>query len=244
MLALLAAMGLSTSGHRRRWLGAPLLVPLVFALLWSYARSAWLGSLTAFVVLLVAGQRSIRRLAFAAVGLLIAMLLLVAVDSSVRGHVQYTLNIVHDPPPRVRIWQSTVAMLRDHPLGIAPGRFDALFPTYQVPGMYDSTVHAHSDMLRALTDGGPLALIGYGMLVPVAAVVAWRRRRNLVRAGPPPDAKLDLLTVAMLASVGFFVAGFLQTYFWDLEDAMFWLLLVAPAFAAPACQQGAPTNLP
>ncbi len=261
MLALLATMGLSPLRHRWRALGPLLLVPLLCALVWSYARSAWLGSLAGFMVLLLVGQRSARRLVLAAGGLTVALLLLLAVDSSVRGHVRHTLDLVHDPPPRVRIWQSTVAMLREHPLGIAPGRFDEVFPVYQVPGVYDSTVHAHSDLLRAMTDGGPLTLLGYGMLVPLAAVLAWRRRQSLARlqsggsegtirsaGGAGNDARRDtdtlgarreLLTVAMVASVGFFVAGFLQTYFWDLEDALFWLLLIAPAFAVPAARTDA-----
>ncbi len=246
MLALVAALGLAHTGRSFRLLPAALLLPLALAVVWSYARSAWVGTLAGTTMLVVFGSLhgSVRRLLVVGTAVVVVVAGFVLGDSSVRSHIKHTLVFAQEPPPRVRIWQGTAQMLREHPLGIGPGRFATVFPEYQPPGNYDSTVHAHSDMLRALTDAGPVGLAAYLLLVPGGAVLAWRRlwRRRIGSATEGSRwrggrahrlaARRDLLAIAVAGSTAMFAAGLMQPYFWDLEDLMLWMLLVAPAMAS------------
>jgi protein-tyrosine phosphatase len=246
MLAAMAAAGLGAGG--RSWRGLPLLLgaPLGLGLLWSYARSAWCGAFVGLALILGA-RRDRRALVLLAAGML-SVLLVLGLDRSLRERLREGLRPTHaGPPPRVLLLQTSLKMLRTHPLGIGPGRFSELFPIYRVPGEYLSTVHTHSDPMRALLDGGPLTFVGYLLLVPGTAVLAWRalaaerrwRRSGWANAAGAPAverphlvaARHDLLLVALGASASMCVAGFFQTYFWDQEDVMLWLLLAAPAVA-------------
>jgi hypothetical protein len=84
-------------------------------------------------------------------------------------------------------------------------------------------------------------VLGYYGLVGGALVCAaqgLRRRRNARPSGQmgagddlAASSQRDLLLIAMAASAAFLVSGIFQTYFWDQEDVMLWLLLAAPAFA-------------
>ncbi len=234
MLALLAAAGLAAGGER--WRGLPLLLlpPLGLGLLWCYARSSWAGVLVGLLVLVLA-RRGRRPLVLVAIGLLAVVGILVA-DNSVRARLGETFAM-SEPPPRLLLFKTSLRMLADHPLGIAPGRFSELFPIYRVPGRYLSTVHAHSDPMRALLDGGPLALAGYIVIVAGTFVAATRGLRNAAASGVDSGAgrslaaaaRHDLLLIALAAASAFLVAGLFQTYIWDQEVVMLWVLLAAPA---------------
>jgi hypothetical protein len=246
MLAMTAACGLFLGGDRRRGLPAALTLPLGLGLLWSYARSSWIGAFAGLVVLGIAARRARRTLALAVLGL-IAVAAVLAGDWTVRERIREGYRW-ETAPPRVLLLRTSLGMLRDHPLGIGPGRFDELFPIYKVPGRYLETEYAHSDPLRAALDGGPLALAGYGMLVLgtlLAAATALRRIRP--RAHEPAGAewhaqaaRRDLLLTALGASTALLVAGLFQTYFWDQACVMLWILLVAPA--TPYLFTGRPTG--
>jgi hypothetical protein len=236
MLALIAAAGLAAGGERWRGLPFALAVPIAFGLLWCYARSSWVGALTGLLAL-AAARRGRRPLLLVLVGVVAFMLLLVA-DPSVRARIREGLSL-HEPPPRWLLLATSVRMLADHPLGIAPGRFDELFPVYKVPGRYLATMHAHSDPMRALLDGGPLGLAGYLVIVAGSLTLAARALAAARRA--PADsvdrgrmarvARRDLLLIALAAAAAYLVAGLFQTYFWDQEVVMLWVLLAAPAMA-------------
>ena len=254
MLAFVAAAALAAGGNR--WRGLPLLLAalLGLGLLWSYARSAWFGA-TAGLLVILAARRGGRLLGLIGAGMLGAVLVL-ALDPSLRerfregfagglssllgggpGDAPLDSAAGKSLPPRALLLLTSLRMLAAHPLGIGPGRFAELFPIYQVPGEYMSTVHAHCDVVRALLDGGPLTFLGYLLLVPGSALAAWRALGGERReATPSPSshvaaARHDILLIGLGASAAFFVAGFFQTYFWDQEDVMLWLLLAAPAGA-------------
>jgi protein-tyrosine phosphatase len=237
MLAGMAAAGLAAGG--RSWRGLPLVLggPLGLGLLWSYARSAWCGAF--FGLALILGARRNRRAFVLLAAGMVSVLLVLGLDVSLRERLREGLRGT-GTPPRVLLLLTSLRMLAAHPLGIGPGRFAELFPTYQVPGHYLSTVHPHSDPMRTLLDGGPLTFAGYLLLVPGTAFLAWRtlRRERAPALLPAAEASAarphlvaarhDLALVALGASGAMWVAGFFQTYFWDQEDVMLWILLAAP----------------
>lgn len=237
MLAGMAAAGLAAGG--RSWRGLPLVLgaPLGLGLLWSYARSAWCGAF--FGLALILGARRNRRAFVLLAAGMVSVLLVLGLDVSLRERLREGLR-PHGTPPRVLLLLTSLRMLASHPLGIGPGRFAEVFPTYQVPGHYLSTVHPHSDPMRALLDGGPLTFAGYLLLVPGTAFLAWRalRRERAPELLPAAEesairphlaaARHDLALVTLGASGAMWVAGFFQTYFWDQEDVMLWMLLAAP----------------
>ena len=244
MLLLLAAATLVASSERwqrvRGGIGLTLglALPLGLALLWSYARSAWGGAFAGLVVL-VAARRRRRLVAFG--GLAVAALVLIlVVDPTVRMRIRAAFGW-REPPPRLLLWMASGRMLRAHPLGIGPGRFEELLETYKVPGRTISTGHGLSDYWRAALDGGPLGLLGYLGLVAgsmAAAAAGLRRRRQVDDGATSGDwieraARRDLRSVALAASAAMLMAGMFQTYFWDREVVLLWILLAAPAALEP-----------
>lgn len=86
---------------------------------------------------------------------------------------------------RMMIWQSTVRILRDHPLGgIGAGNFQREYIAYQQyfpPYLEWSVPHPHNMFLDAWVEGGVFSLIGLIMIVSWwmrAAVRCFRKNKN------------------------------------------------------------------
>ena len=56
---------------------------------------------------------------------------------------------------RFDFWRDSLAIIKDHPLGIGLGNFELVFPVYNVSTASDLTVdHAHNDYLQLLVEAG------------------------------------------------------------------------------------------
>jgi O-antigen ligase len=155
------------------------------ALFFGQSRAAILGVLAAFVVLcfLLLNTRRLRYLALAGVGVLAALQILAVgnafapqAEGGIAGNVseQADLSI----SPRLRIWESALAMIRDYPLtgvGISFYRYDPIRSMYPVEGVDRNVlVHTHNELLQVGTDLGVPGLIVYVGIHAVAIFMIYR----------------------------------------------------------------------
>lgn len=202
-LALGLALGTTDEGRRTRgrWLLSFVLYLLAFvilgaALIMSWSRGAWLGSLAALAVMVVFAPR--RRL----IGLMLLLtvialgglawgagLLPESLVARLSGFSEYAQ--VYDVRgvditeanfavlDRLAHWGAAVDMLRDHPwLGVGLGNYAPVYPAYARLNWPNALGHAHNIYLNFAAETGLIGLAAY--LLFWAAVIALTLR-NLGR---------------------------------------------------------------
>ncbi|MCH7958839.1 MAG: O-antigen ligase family protein [Candidatus Hydrogenedentes bacterium] len=209
---------------RANWLFYPALILLIFALMLSGSRSAWLATgVGVGMVLAVSGIR--KRDAITAVGLIAVTVLLacfIAPEATVNRLKQSFKQDDVGVHARWWIWDGTVRMIRDHPIiGVGAGNYAYWSPYYLGEALQaDSghthyrnelhTLHAHSDLLELFAETG---LVG----VVCVALFLWPLRRC---RGPEWGA---LAALAVFAS--------LNATWQSPAHALVGLLLIACLFA-------------
>ncbi len=189
---------------------------ILFSILGSFARSAWLGVM-GMVILGVWLLK--RRYFWQTIGaLVVAVALLVIIAPDFRSRL---LSIFNPGANQVRLnlWRTGWSMWKTHVLwGIGPGRFNELFPLFKVPGVYDATGHTHNDYLNMAVNSG-LA----GFLAWLSMWIAWfyfTGKAAFSKALSAVDRQI--VYGSLLALTGMFIAAFFQCYFTDLENNIFW----------------------
>ncbi|MBI4591564.1 MAG: O-antigen ligase family protein [Candidatus Rokubacteria bacterium] len=192
----------------------------------TYTRGAWLG--------VVVGAASLslflRRLSvLAAIGavLLLALLLLLAT-----GTLGDRVRSLQDPTTlreRFYMWQSGLAMVREHPLtGVGVGQLRAVYPRYALGEAYKKTTsHVHNTPLQILAERGLLGLAAW-LSIWVAFFV--RGARLLRRIGPDQQRERGLVAGSLAAIIGFLVSGLFEYNFGDSEVLMVAYAVMAVLF--------------
>jgi O-antigen ligase len=204
------------------------------ALLLTYTRGAWIGCLVGL------GALSALRKRAAALG---AVLLLVMIGAVVMlpGVRQRAESMVdpRDPTARDRVlmWQSGLAIARDHPLlGVGPGQVKHVFPRYAAPGALRQTrSHLHNTPLQILVERGAVGLAAWVWLYVAFFSGAARRLRQLTAE---QAAERRLVTGAMGAVLAFLVGGLTEYNFGDSEVVLLAYALMALPFSAGRGREG------
>ncbi|MGH7680731.1 MAG: O-antigen ligase family protein [Candidatus Eiseniibacteriota bacterium] len=239
LLATLAAALLLRARDRRWKIGAAaLLAALAPALLGSFTRSAWIGTIVAFGVILAATRA--RWLAILAGGLAVLFLVLPS------GYRERALS-AFDPTShwnveRVRLWTAGWKIFRDHPVtGVGLQDLHPWIERYHSPEPHEPHGHLHSIYVQIAASMGIVGLAAFGWLAVGLFRTAgrgwWADRRATCLEGAG-SAGLDdgfgtALRIAAVAAVaGFLVAGLFEWNFGDEELVDFLFTLVGLAFAA------------
>jgi O-antigen ligase len=215
------ALALCLFGRFRRWLYGLMFAVTLIALYLTFVKGAWLLAIPSAFVLMGAlrGRRY-----FAGALLLLAglgaSLLPVLGTTRIRSIFDFTSGTSFI---RVQLWQSAVAMIRDHPLfGVGLDNFLYQYRTrYILPTAFveASLSHPHNILLDFWTRLGLLGLILLGMLL----LVFWRTALLLYRRAA--DANSRALTLGLMASMlAALVHGLIDNSFF-LVDLAFVLML-------------------
>jgi O-antigen ligase len=246
MLLATVAAALVARSRDRRWIlaGGALLTLVAPALLGSYTRSAWIGTLVSFGVIL-AWTRA-RWLAGLAAATVLILVLLPA------GYRERALS-AFDPAShwnvdRVRLWDTGWRIFRDHPItGVGLQDLRPWIDRYYPPVPHDPHGHLHSIYVQIGATMGLVGLAAFAWLVVGLVRTAGRGLRagapakrggeSHARAGPQTPAGADdfgfaLRIAAVAALAGFLVAGLFEWNFGDEELLDFLFVLVGMAFAA------------
>lgn len=213
VLFVAVGIALDTSG-RRRAAAALAAIVIGLAVLFSFARTAWMGA-AAGLVWLSFGRGWRRGLLFTLPALVIA-----AVGAALEPAISARLASILDVTelPRWRLWQTALHIIADHPLlGAGPGSFPALFPTYKVPGDYLSTIHPHNDLLNAMVETGIVGGIAW-----VGIWLTFLRETH----GPRCARTAWTVRAARAGVVALLVAGLGQCFSTDEEVAQVWFFLL------------------
>jgi ADP-heptose:LPS heptosyltransferase len=250
--AFFAAAGLVLM-EQRRWPWILALAAIGVGLLFSYARTAWLGTAAGLLLFGVLGRppkgvpaiqgHGQRRVAlFAVAGALVLLALVFLLDSSLRERASSIFQLGNDP--RVRLWGTALRITTGPPVplpapdfqnrpepitllfGAGLGAFKTLFPYYRLPGAYMSTTDPHSDILNHLVETGVLGAAAW-LSIWVAFFMATRRARSPL---------VDGLRCGVAALL---VGGLGQCFSTDEEVAQAWWFVAAAALVLTRSPAGA-----
>ncbi|HEX5032671.1 MAG TPA: O-antigen ligase family protein [Candidatus Eisenbacteria bacterium] len=244
MLLLVLAGAILFRSRDRRWMGAAgaLLLLLAPALLGSYTRSAWIGTLVGFAILI--GFTRARWLP----ALLGAVLVLVLVMPG--GYRERALSVFHPHGvwnrERIILWDAGWRMFRDHPVtGVGLEDLKPWVARYRSPEAHEPPHgHMHNVYLQVLVTMGVIGFAAFVYLVTALWRTAARRLRVDARSGDadPFGMALRIATVAALA--GFLVAGLFEWNFGDEELLDLLFTLIGLAWAASAWRHVRPAAPP
>jgi|GEM_PF-599289 len=223
MMVLLLSLSLFLFGSRGRmrlFYGSSSVV-IFLGLVFSYARSAWIGCFAgALGIALLRGRRTLAvLLPSAALIIVLAVLFLPPVQEQFGE----ALSQLEDPminSDRLPMWSAAWRLIKDHPLlGAGAGQAARLLPAYGCDLGY---AHLHNDLINVSANSGLLGLAAF-LWIWVAFLRLTVRCRSRLRHTP---------LAAALAAAGFgivialLVAGQFQCYYTDAEDGMLmWFLM-------------------
>jgi O-antigen ligase len=243
LLAILAGVLLVRSRDRRWMIAAcALLALLAPALLGSYTRSAWIGTLVGFAVLI--GLTRARWLPVLAGGVLILVLVMPG------GYRERALSVFHPHSvwnqERIYLWEAGWRMFREHPVtGIGLQDLKSWVARYRSPEAHEPPHgHMHNVYLQILVTMGVVGFAAFVYLVTALWRTAARGLRQDARAGDADPFGMALRIAAVAALAGFLVAGLFEWNFGDEELLDFLFTLIGLAWAASAWRSVRPAASP
>ncbi len=194
------------------------LAPIVlgFSLLFSYARSAWLGGVTG--ILAFGFLKGGKFILFLILGAALFFLLIYVIEPTSWDRIR-EVDLSKDKPEstRIRLWQTSINMIKDKPIwGIGLGNFGKLFDHYKAEGVYDATCHPHNDFLNAAVNSGLLGLLAYLSIWTVFLYSTIKSVFKKKKNGFGYWAQMG----GIVAIIAFLFASLFQCYYTDAEVNM------------------------
>ena len=236
VIPMLMAIGLAV---RRLWVTiatAAATLVCTAALAATLSRSAWLGLLAATLVLALVWPERRRHIA-AVVGVLAVLLLVVGLAGPIGARLAQ-----HDTGPlamladRWAVWNSAVAMTRDHPsFGIALDNFQNFDPDYGNFGIN----HAHNLFLNLAAERGIPALLVFGAIIFAlfrALVSSLRNAQSMMERA--------LIAGFMATFAGYLVHSIFEVSYYDHKVLLLFWMLVGVAASLPRLLWSSSVELP
>jgi putative inorganic carbon (HCO3(-)) transporter len=200
------------------------IAPIVigFSLIFSYARSAWLGGVMG--ILTFGFLKGGKFILFLILGVLVLCVLIYVIEPTSLERIR-EIDLSKDKPEstRIRLWQTSINMIKDKPIwGIGLGNFGKLFDRYKVEGIYDTTCHPHNDFLNVAVNSGLLGLLAY---LSIWAVFLYSTIKTTIK-NRKTGFCYSVQIGGTVAIVAFLFASLLQCYYTDAEVNMLIMFIV------------------
>ncbi len=238
-LLLGAQMVASPLARKSAWRWAALAV-LNLALLGSLTRSAWMGVLVGFTLLLLLRAPKLI-LAYLPAAALFVLLVPVPVLSRALSIAKPSDRSNYD---RLCMIKAGMRMVSERPLfGLGPDLVKRRYPIYREPTAPRFTVpHLHNSVLQLAAERGIVSLVAYAWLMGAGLWAAWRRFRA---EGGAWGGRADLYLGVVVAIVGFNFAGLFENNWGDTEVQRLVLFLLALPWCVQAAEEeSAPAGAP
>jgi len=225
IIIILLGMGLwfETQPWRQRIaLGIALLL-CTFGLLWSYARSAWIGLVAGLMIF--AGLKGKRAVIITLAVISLLGLAAVKASPTLADRIQRAF-ISEKNLERIYTWKTTVDMIVDHPVtGIGPGAYRTLTELYRQNYNIHWTArsHAHNSYLQIAAESGLAAGLVFTALIVTLFALGIAHHRDISCHNPGKN----LLAGAVGACTAFAAASLLQHNAGDAEVCMVFLFAAA-----------------
>jgi hypothetical protein len=178
--------------RKKQWIMSLLCcLALGFCILLTRSRTATLASLLGLVALGGWHVRGPHRWDWRVLTAVSVLFLLLVLGVTVAGVFDW-LVVIEAPKSlmyRVEYWQSTLAMIADHPwLGCGPGNFQQYYPFYKLPQASETIADPHNFLLEVWSTIGTPGLL---IFVVFLALVVWRcvsTETSTEHTVPEPDA--------------------------------------------------------
>jgi O-antigen ligase len=211
--------------HKRKAIFIAPAVLATGALLLTFTRSAWLGWLSAILVLIVAVRP---RWTLVAIPALIVAFAILPMSIFSRAVSSFDTTQASNLD-RIRMLQAGVEMVRDYPLfGVGPANVKPMYPLYRLADAPRfRPPHLHNNVMQIWAERGILALAAYLLLLALFI-------RECVRAWNGPSRMWAQIGIAV--TVAMTVAGLFEFNFGDTEP----FLLLMDVFALVIASTEAP----
>jgi O-antigen ligase len=171
--------------NRQRYVALALAVPIAACLALTRSRSSLIAAGVGLVLLYLANRSSIRRIGWrlpAAVGG--AVLLAAVIAASVLWGSRVLLPASKSLGYRLQYWQSSLAMIADHPwLGVGPGQFQNAYTAYMLPTASEEVVDPHNFLIEVWATAGTPALLALLALLVAFGRTIIRSERSEIACG-------------------------------------------------------------
>lgn len=204
-----------------RLLALPVLALVLDALVMTRSRGGFLALAVSWVVMLFSFDAKYRKRMFAA-SVAAGLMFLVLIDPGYLSRLQSLENPLENSAGRSEIWQYSIRMIKDHPLGTGGEGFLYLSPLYMPESLLSSQVGgrvAHNTYLQVTVEQGVLGLLFYlGFLLST-----YKSLRSAVRIRTSAgDVDGGLLAKFLLASLtGILVAGLFVDRLYS--EVLYWI---------------------
>lgn len=193
---------------------------LGLALLWSYARSAWIGAFGGILALGLFLPKGYRWKIWLTLALMAGLLLIF--QPSIRTRITQSFT-TETQQARLNLWRTSLRIIKSRPLlGIGMANWGEAFKEFSVDGYYMSTCHPHNDFLNEAVISGLVGLASF--------LLIWFFffRKALLVLPKIKDRGIDwaLAVGGTISLIAILVAGFFQNYQTDAENGLLvWFIL-------------------
>ncbi|MBW2605455.1 MAG: O-antigen ligase family protein [Deltaproteobacteria bacterium] len=159
------------------------LIVMALALLLSKSRAGIFGGVLGFLtfaLLMRSSSGELPRSFWVIISVIVGMVSFYSLKIGIDPVLERFLRIGKETT-RLDIWRDSMAMVKDHPLGIGLAAFKRVFPVYNVSNFSDARfIYLHNDYLQLLVEAGWIgftALVGGFYIFLVKSVFKIRRMR-------------------------------------------------------------------
>jgi O-antigen ligase len=200
------------------------MILILFSLLATFARSAWIGFIVTFLLaaFLINKRLFVMNLAI----LLLLVVLVIFLNPDLQNRL-FSIFDAGQNATRFNLWRTSVAMTLDNPwTGIGSGMYGDMYPYYKYPGFYDTISHSHNDHLQiAVISGFP------GLAAWIAFWSAWfyyalKSTRKFQQAFD--EHRMIIGTILSVTAI--LTAAFFQCYWLDLKNCIFIVFILLIGF--------------
>ncbi|MEA3359391.1 MAG: O-antigen ligase family protein [Thermodesulfobacteriota bacterium] len=167
---------------------ALLVVILVLALVFSKSRAGIAGTIVGLLTfnLIVQSANKGMPIVFSMIAGVVVVLFLIYGFKIGFGPIVKRFLELSEGISRIGVWQDSMVIVKDHPLGIGLGSFNRVLPGYAASNLTENIVrsHAHNDYLQLLIEAG---WPGFLALVSGFFIFLGTGVRKLIRLNPHDD---------------------------------------------------------
>jgi O-antigen ligase len=183
-----------------------IIITLLLGLVFSISRAGIMGFMVAMLVFVSISRVTLKhqpKVLYIMISAVLALFLIYGATIGFKPVIDRFLRIGSETS-RIDIWKDSLAMAKDHPLGVGLGNYEHVYPIYQVNFSSNMRVlDAHNDYLQIFIESG---WPGFIVLVGGYFFFMGSRMRRLTTMNPKYDPLLFFLgtgAVSGMAAIGF-----------------------------------------